>query len=112
MKNFVQPGHIITATAPTGGVTSGDPVLIGNLFGVASTTQAEGEDVELSTVGVFDLPKAAVVVTAGAVAYYDESEGVVTTTDDTGSNLRVGIFVTAAADSASIGRVRLDGSAS
>ena len=112
MRNFVQPGHAITAITPIGGVTSGDPVLIGNLFGIASTTQAAGEEVELSTMGVFDLPKAAVAVTAGAIAYFDESEGKVTTDDDTGANPRVGVFVAAAADSATIGRVRLDGSAS
>lgn len=112
MKNFVQPGHNITASAPLGGVTSGDPVLIGSLFGVASTTQAAGEEVELSTVGVFDLRKAAVAVTPGAVAYFDASEGKVTTDDDTGANKRVGIFIAAAADSATTGRVRLDGAAS
>lgn len=112
MKNYVQPGHSITAIAPSGGVTSGDPVLIGSLFGVASTTQAAGAEVELATVGVFDLPKAAVNVTAGAVAYFDASEGKVTNTDDTGANKRIGVFIAAAADSVSIGRVRLDGAAS
>ncbi|MCA3572320.1 MAG: DUF2190 family protein [Aestuariivirga sp.] len=112
MKNFVQAGNNITALAPTGGVASGDPVLIGSLFGVAGTDAAEAAEVELATVGVYDLPKAALAVTAGAVAYFDASAGVVTTDDNMGSNLRVGIFVAAAADSATIGRVRLDGAAS
>lgn len=112
MKNYVMPGHNVTAIAPNGGVASGEPILIGNLFGIAATTQAAGEEVELATVGVYDLPKTAVAVTAGAIAYFDESAGMVTTDDDTGSNKRVGIFVAAAADSATIGRVRLDGAAS
>ncbi|MFN4142782.1 DUF2190 family protein [Aestuariivirga sp.] len=111
MKNFVQPGHNITALAPIGGVASGDPVLIGNLFGIASTDAAEGAEVELGTVGVYDIGKAAVAVSAGDIAYFDATAGNVTTDDATGSNLRVGIFVAAAADSATIGRVRLDGAA-
>lgn len=111
MRNFVQPGNTITAITPIGGVTSGAPVLIGSLFGVASTTQAAGEDVELATVGVYDLPKAAVVVAAGDVAFYDATAGAVTTDDDTGANKRIGVFIAAAADSATIGRVRLDGAA-
>lgn len=41
MKNFIQRGDMITVTAPTGGVTSGQGVLVGNLFGVAATTVAE-----------------------------------------------------------------------
>lgn len=112
MKNFVQAGSAITATAPTGGVSSGDPVLIGNLFGVAAIDAAEGAETELVVQGVYELPKASLTVTAGGIAYFDESAGVVSTDDDTGSNLRVGIFVAAAADSTTIGRVRLDGAAS
>ena len=111
MRNFVQPGHVLTVTASSGGVTSGAPVLIGSLFGIAATTKAAGDEVELAVVGVFDLAKAAVAVTAGAIAYFDASEAKVTTDDDEGGNLRVGIFVTAAADSAITGRVRLDGAA-
>lgn len=38
MKNFIQRGDMITVTAPTGGVTSGQGVLVGNLFGVAAKT--------------------------------------------------------------------------
>lgn len=33
MKNFIQRGDVITVTAPTGGVSSGQGVLVGNLFG-------------------------------------------------------------------------------
>lgn len=112
MKNFVQAGSAITATAPSGGVSSGDPVLIGNLFGVAATDAVQGAETELVVTGVYDLPKAAVAVTAGDVAYFDASAGAVSTDDDTGTNLRVGVFITAAADSAATARVRLDGAAS
>ena len=111
MKNFVQPGNVITAFAPSGGVSSGDPLLIGHLFGIAATSQIAGDDVELVVTGVFDIAKAAVAVTAGDVAYFDATAGAVTTDAATGANKRIGVFVAAAADSAPTGRVRLDGSA-
>ena len=112
MRNFVSPGNAVTANAPVGGVNSGQAVLIGaGLFGVAATTQAAGEEVELATVGVYDLDKAAVAVTAGALAYFDAATSKVTTTSASGANKRVGVFITAAADSDATGRVRLDGSA-
>jgi predicted RecA/RadA family phage recombinase len=36
MKTFIQNGDVVTVTAPTGGVTAGDGVIVGNLFGVAA----------------------------------------------------------------------------
>lgn len=72
MQNFVQAGGTITATAPSGGATSGDGVLIDHLFGVAAITAAEGADVELVTEGVFDIAKeAGAGIAAGAPAYWD-----------------------------------------
>lgn len=59
MKNYIQEGRMITVAAPAGGVTSGDGVVIGSLFGVASKTAAAGETVTIATEGVFDLPKLA-----------------------------------------------------
>ena len=58
MRNFVQPGRALTVAAPTGGVVSGDAVLIGALFGVAQHDAAEGAELELLTEGVVELPKA------------------------------------------------------
>ena len=40
MKTYVAPGHSITVTAPSGGVTSGQGVLIGTLFGIAQADAA------------------------------------------------------------------------
>ena len=66
MKNYIQEGRMITVAAPTGGATSGDGVVIGALFEVASKTAAAGETVTLATTGVFDLPKlASAVIAAG-----------------------------------------------
>lgn len=111
MKNFVQPGHNITVTTPSGGVISGAPVLINELFGVACDARAQGEDLELATVGVFDLPKAASVTPAqGEEAFYNSSTKVVTPTSATGL-FKIGVFTQAAAANDATARVRLDGHA-
>jgi predicted RecA/RadA family phage recombinase len=58
MKNFVQPGEYgLTVTAPTGGVTAGQLVIIKAIVGVASCSAAAGAQVEISPEGVFDLAK-------------------------------------------------------
>ena len=59
MRNYIQPGEVITATAPAGGIISGAPMMYGSLFGVAAVTAAAGVQVEIATMGVFDLPKKA-----------------------------------------------------
>ncbi len=55
MKNFVMHGDVVTAIAPTGGVTSGSGVLLNAQFGVATTSAAENEEFEMRLEGVFDL---------------------------------------------------------
>lgn len=105
MKNFIQRGDMITVTAPTGGVTSGQGVLVGNLFGVAATTTAEGESVELATVGVYELPKLASAVIA-RVAWDDTAKQVVL--PGTGM-VPIGIATLAAGNGVTTVRVRLDG---
>lgn len=108
MKNFIQRGDMITVAAPTGGLTSGQGVVVGNLFGVAATTAAEGDSIEIATVGVFELPKlVSAVITAGArVAWDDTAKQVVL--PGTGM-LPIGIAVLAAGNGATIARVELDG---
>jgi predicted RecA/RadA family phage recombinase len=108
MKNYIQEGRMITVAAPTGGVTSGDGVVIGALFGVASKTAAEGETVTLATTGVFDLSKlASAVIAAGdAVAWDDTAKQV--NAPATG-RYPIGIAIEAAGNGATTVRVRLDG---
>lgn len=71
MKTFIQSGDVMTVTAPTGGVTSGDGVIVGSLFGVAAFTAAEDEAVEIATRGVYALPKepTAVIAAGDQVAW-------------------------------------------
>lgn len=64
-KNFVQDGDVLTLTAPTGGVTSGVPVAIGQLVVVPITDAAEGELFGGKTNGVWSVAVEA-GLTAGA----------------------------------------------
>jgi predicted RecA/RadA family phage recombinase len=71
MKNFVQPGDVITVAAPAGGALSGEFVKIGGLFGFAQTSADAGDDVAIATTGVFETSiSAAAPVTVGAPIYW------------------------------------------
>jgi predicted RecA/RadA family phage recombinase len=108
MKNFIQRGDMITIAAPTGGVTSGQGVLIGNLFGVAATTAAEGESVEIATVGVYELPKlASAVIAAGDKVSWDDTAKQVNVPG--AGRYPIGIAIEAAGNGVTAVRVRLDG---
>src|SRR5450755_2247681 len=52
MKNFIQPGDVVTVTPPTCGLSSGDGIVIGNLFGIYATDADLTEEVGLSLAGV------------------------------------------------------------
>lgn len=108
MKNYIQEGRMITVAAPAGGVASGEGVVIGALFGVASKTAAAGETAAIATEGVFDLPKlASVVIAAGDAVAWDNSAKQVNV-PATG-RYPIGIAIEAAGNGASTVRVRLDG---
>ena len=47
MKNYVQPGNVVTLIAPAN-VKSGDGVLVGSLFGVAAYDALIGAEVEVA----------------------------------------------------------------
>ena len=80
MKNYLQNGHIVRVTTPAGGIASGDALIVGSIFGIAAYSSAEGDPVELSTTGVFQLPKAsAAVLTVGARVAWDNTAKAVTT---------------------------------
>ena len=74
MQNYIQNGQVITVAAPAGGVTSGEGLIVGNIFGVAAYSAAEGDPLELATTGVYKLPKAtAAVLTVGARVAWDNT---------------------------------------
>ena len=108
MKNFIQTGHMITVPAPSGGVASGQGMIVGGLFGIAATTAPEAANVEIATTGVYDLPKApATVVALGGRVAWDDTAKVIAL-PATGL-YPVGVAITAAGNGAVTVRVRLDG---
>ena len=109
-KNFVQPGSIITLTAPYA-VTSGSGLLVGSIFGIATTDAVAGENIETTLVGVFDLKKVASQAwLQGDKIYWDNTNK--ETTKTATSNTLIGVAITAIGAGADevIGRVRLNGS--
>ena len=108
MKNYVQPGNTITLTAPYA-VASGEGLLVGAIFGVASGTAALGETVETALVGVFDITKVGSQAwTVGAKVYWDNTNKRCTTVAT--DNTQIGVATEAVAGGAAdtIGRVRLN----
>lgn len=108
MKNYVQPGNTITLTAPYA-VTSGNGLLVGSIFGVASGDAASGETIETVLVGVFDITKVGSQAwTVGAKIYWDDTNKRTTTVST--DNALIGVAIEAVASGAgdTIGRVRLN----
>lgn len=109
MKNYVQPGLTVTVPAPAD-VSGGEGVVVGSMFGIAAGDAAEGEDMDMTLVGVFELPKvAAEAVDIGAPVYWDAAEKLVTIDDNGGDNIKIGVAVTAAASPSASVAVRLNG---
>ena len=89
MKNFIQPGDNLDVVAPYA-VTSGQGLLDGVEFSVASTDIASGAAGTGVTRGVFDLAKAAVAPTRKTIAYWDNAAKLVTNVSS--GNTKIGIF--------------------
>lgn len=107
MKNFVQPGDVISVTAPAN-VSAGAGVLVGSIFGVAVNAALSGAPVEIATRGVFDLTKAGSQAwTVGQRVYWDDTAKNCTTT--AGTNKLIGVAAAAVGSGAgeTIGRVFL-----
>ncbi|MBX9926635.1 MAG: DUF2190 family protein [Hyphomicrobiaceae bacterium] len=110
MKNYVQPGNTITLTAPYD-VASGDGLLVGAIFGVATGAAVNGDPIEAALVGVFDLNKVGSQAWAvGDKIYWDNTakQATKTATDNT----LIGVATEAVGNGAgeTIGRVRLNAS--
>jgi predicted RecA/RadA family phage recombinase len=101
MTNYVQEGKSVTVPAPSGGVVSGDLVVIGSLIGVAAATAAQTVDVALAVEGVFTLPAASAdEIAVGDLLYYDSTGPEVTKVEGTSSRPIVGVAVSAKAAAA------------
>jgi len=73
--NQVQRGNIIDFTAPSGGVVSGAPVLIGGVLAVPMTTVAQTLAFAGAVCGVFEIAKEATTAafTEGEAVYWDDT---------------------------------------
>ncbi len=104
--NYIQPGRTLTVTAPTGGVASGDGVLVGQLFGVAQHDAAEADELELLTEGVVELAKATpLAIAAGDRLFWDATNKRLDKTAT--AQVCVGLAVLAAADADATVRLKL-----
>jgi predicted RecA/RadA family phage recombinase len=108
MKNFIQPGNVITVAAPAD-VVSGAGVLVGAMFGIASGNAKSTEDLELQVTGVFELPKVAAQAWAQGVKIYWDNTAKNCTSTASGNTL-IGVATAAAANPSDAGTVRLNGS--
>lgn len=82
MRNFIQPGSSLAVTVPgAGGVTSGQGVLVGALFGVAAVAAAQNAVIEAAAATVFDLTtEPALAISAGVRVFRDNAKRRATTT--------------------------------
>lgn len=109
MKTFIQPGDVMTFTAPSGGVVSGTAYLIGALVVVAAKSVAVGLPFEGQAVGVFTLPKiTGAAWTEGQLLYWDSATSNVGTVVGA-TTRRIGHAAAAAASGDATGKVKLIG---
>jgi predicted RecA/RadA family phage recombinase len=108
MKNYVTAGENLTIPAPAD-TLSGEGVLIGGLFGVATGDALSGAPVTLVRRGVFELPKtSAQAWSVGEILYWDAVGELVTSV--AAGNTMIGLAAQAAADPTETGLVLLPGS--
>ena len=94
MKTFDQSGKTLTLTAPSGGVVSGTPYLVGSLMVIATETVAETLPFVALVVGTVTVPKNADEAwTEGAKIHWDVADANFTKEADTGTNPIVGVAV-------------------
>lgn len=108
MKNFIQPGDVVTLTAPTGGVVSGSGYLIGTMFVVAAGNAAQATPFEGKTTGVFNLTKATGVNwVQGAALYWDNTAKAIT--NSASGNKMIGTAMNARVNADTTCEIRLNG---
>lgn len=107
-SNYIQPGKDVDLTAPTGGVTTGVGVLIGNIFGIAHKTAAAAAAFVAGTAGIWKPAKTSAQAWAvGEKVYWDNTNARADNALAAGFR-RIGVVAEAAANPSSTGKVRLD----
>jgi predicted RecA/RadA family phage recombinase len=108
MKNYIEPGNVVSLLAPAGGCKSGDLVVVEAIVGVAAYDAAAGVEVELSLVGVYSLP-AIGPIDQGAAVYFDTATKKVTAANSGTTLIGVALLAVGAGETSC--RVRLNGTA-
>lgn len=84
MQNFQQEGNVLTLTAPTGGVTTGVPVLIGDLLVIPIESKAATLPFEGKRTGVFTIAKLTTEdFVEGQLLWWDDGNSRLTETKST-----------------------------
>ena len=126
MKNFVRNGSALVVIAPQD-VVSGEVVIVNDLYGIAAISAKSGEEVTISTEGVYELNKDNQAVEQGQKAYYRADTKQVTkdakhtvtddngtpenTSDDSAEDINhtlIGIFVIGSAATDKKAQVKID----
>lgn len=108
-NNNIQEGEVLGLTMPYA-VDSGDGVLVGAIFGVATSTYGSGDTGQVATCGVWSLAKtSAQAWTEGQKIYWDDSNK--RCDSDSTVGMLVGAAAAAATNPSSTGYVWLNGSA-
>ena len=110
MKTYVQPGNTVTLEAPYD-VVSGDGMLVGAIFGIASHDAATAEPTETLLVGIVDIVKVGSEAwVPGDKIYWDNANR--HTTKSATDNTLIGTAMSAVGNGAdeTLGRIRLNGS--
>jgi len=109
MKNYLQHGDTLDFTAPSGGVVSGSPVIIGGQLVVPAVTAAEGAVFAAKTTGVFSLKAEGAVSgqawAEGDTLYWDNTNKQFTKTSS--GNTKRGHAVAAKLTADVVGSVKL-----
>jgi len=107
MKNFIQPGNVVTLSAPYN-LTSGQGALVGAIFGVAASDALQGTPFEAVRDGVFVLGAvAADTLATGDKVYWDDTAKRITKTAT--NNVLVGAAAASKSGTEASATVLLDG---
>ena len=110
MKTFIQPGHTLTLAAPYN-VASGQGLLVGAIFGIATHDAASGAEVETQLTGVVEITKVGSQAwSAGDKVYWDNTNRRATTVATDNTLIGAAVLPVGAGAEATLGRVRLNGS--
>jgi predicted RecA/RadA family phage recombinase len=106
MKNRIQEGDVLALTTPSGGVTSGQAILVGVILAIAVADYAQTVVGQYYVRGVFSVPKLSTdVVAEGVILYWDDTNKRLTVTAS--GNTKVGYATAAAGNGATTANILL-----